>query len=213
MTILKKHIIKLLMTMSLIIACAHTSTAQIKEIGDSCIIEKRHWYIKTNAIGWAMGISNVSFEFEVAKHLSFTIPMYYSGWDFPRHKTKFRTLAYQPELRYWWNHDGGLFAGLHFGIAWWDVAYGSKYRLQDHNGRRPAYGPGVSIGWRTMPKNSRLKFEFSLGAGYYHLYYDKFNNEKNGAKVGTRQRNLFLIDNATVSLVYTFRMYDKYRYK
>lgn len=179
---------------------------------DSVTIEKRHWYIKTNAIGWGMGIANASFEFEVAKHLSFTIPMYYSGWNFPKHTTKFRTLAYQPELRYWPKHEGGFFAGVHFGIAWWNVATGGEYRLQDHNGHYPAYGGGASVGYRTIPKNNRrLRWEFSLGGGFYHLYYDRFVNIKHGAKVDTRSKNMFLLDNATVSLVYTFRMHDKIR--
>lgn len=196
-------------------ACAVVATAQETTPTlrtDSVTIEPRHWYIKTNGIGWAMGIANVSFEFEVAKHLSFTIPMYYSGWDFPKHTTKLRTLAYQPELRYWLKHEGGFFGGVHFGIAWWNVATGDEYRRQDHNGHYPAYGGGVSVGYRTVPKNNRrLRWEFSLGGGYYHLYYDRFYNIKDGAKVDTKSKNKFLLDNATVSLVYTFKMHDKIR--
>jgi hypothetical protein len=178
---------------------------------DSCTIEKRHWYIKTNGIGWLMGMANVSFEFEVAKHLSFTVPMYWSSWNYPKHTTKLRTLAYQPELRYWLNHDGGFFGGVHMGVAWWNLATGGKYRRQDRHGTRPAYGGGVSVGWRSIPVNSRFRFECSLGVGYYHFDYDRFLNKPGGEKVDSRTRNLFIIDNASLSLVYTFRMNDKIR--
>lgn len=205
---------RVLLTALVMATCAVSASAQAEEpkvACDSVTLEPRHWYIKTNGIGWVMGIANASFEFEVAKHLSFTIPMYWSSWNFPKHTTKLRILAYQPELRYWLNHDGGFFGGVHFGIAWYNVATGGDYRWQDHNGHYPAYGAGISVGYRTMPKNKRLKWEFSLGGGFYHLYYDRFVNIKDGAKVDTRSRNLFLIDNATVSLVYSFNMNSKVR--
>lgn len=204
--------LRIIVPILMVIASSLGAKAQAADVAtpDSVTIEKRHWYIKTNGVGWAMGITNVSFEFEVAKHLSFTVPMYWSSWNFPKHTTKLRILAYQPELRYWLKHEGGFFGGAHLGIAWWNLALGD-YRRQDHNGHYPAYGGGVSIGWRSTPAKSRFRFEWSIGAGYYHFYYDRFENVRGGEKLSTRTRNMFIIDNATLSLVYTFRMNDKIR--
>ena len=59
----------------------------------------RKLYIKTNAIGWAMFISNVAVEIDITPHLSFQLPIYYSAVDYFSRELKFRTFAVQPELR------------------------------------------------------------------------------------------------------------------
>ena len=42
----------------------------------------RQLHVKTNAIGLAMAIANVAVEVDICKHLSFTLPVYYSVWDY-----------------------------------------------------------------------------------------------------------------------------------
>lgn len=167
--------------------------------------EPRHWYLKTNAIGWAMFVSNLAVEVDFGKNWSFTLPIYYSGMNYFKRTLKFRTFTVQPEIRYWFSGGDGFFIGAHAGMGYFNYALNGDYRIQDRDADTPAWGGGVSGGYR-MPlgKSKRWKMEFTLGAGVYSAKYDKFKNERNGALVSTHKTTFFGIDNAAVTFVYTF---------
>lgn len=166
--------------------------------------------VKTNAVGWAMAVSNIAVEMDLSKRLSFHIPVYYSAWNYFSRTTKFRMLAAQPELRYWPTQDRRFFTGVHFGVASYNLALGGKWRIQDHDGTTPALGGGVSAGYRLpLEKTGRWGVEFSLGCGVYSLHYDKFHNESGGAYSSTVRKTFFGLDNAAVSFSYTFDLKKK----
>ena len=172
---------------------------------------QRHLYIKTNGIGWAMGITNIAAEVDLAKHWSFTLPLYWSAWNYFKPTLKFRTLALQPEVRYWFSKDNaGWFTGAHFGLAWYNIATCGDYRTQDHGGHSPAIGGGLAAGYRLpVSRNGRWQMEFTVGAGCYKLHYDKFHNYKNGLLVDTKKKTWFGIDQAAVSIVHSFDLGKK----
>lgn len=173
----------------------------------------RRLYIKTNAIGWAMAITNIAFEIDVVPHLSVTLPLYYSAWEYGSHKVKFRTCAFQPELRLWNNPSNmGFFGGIHFGVAQYNVAVGGKYRFQDHNGHTPALGGGLSVGYRcTLGHSQRWMMEFTAGAGAYKLHYDVFDNSSvpHGMKLYERRKTFVGIDNVGVTFIYAIPLRKK----
>lgn len=174
----------------------------------------RHIYVKTNLLGWGLLVTNLAVEIDMGNYFSATLPIYYSGWNYFTQTIKFRTFAVQPELRYWpWGNNDGLFAGAHMGLAYYNIATNGDWRYQDHNRETPAIGGGISIGYR-MPisKNNRWKMEFSVGAGVYQLHYDKFNNTaetKDGLLVDSNKKTYWGIDQAAVSIVYTFNLNKK----
>ena len=174
----------------------------------------RKLYLKTNAIGLGMAIANVAAEIDLAKHWSFTLPVYYSAWDYFTSTIKFRTFSVQPEFRYWLSEENdGFFGGAHFGLAYYNFAFDGDYRYQDHNRETPAIGGGVSIGYR-MPisKNNRWRVEFSLGAGVYSRHYDKFHNTprtKDGLMIESIKKTYWGIDQAAVSFSYSFDLKKK----
>mgnify|MGYP003310877955 CR=1 FL=1 len=139
----------------------------------------RQLHVKTNVVGLGMGIANAAVEVDVCKHLSLSIPVYYSAWDYFKPTLKFRTFTVQPEVRYWLNHHNeGWFMGAHFGYGYYNYALDGEYRVQDHNRETPSMGGGLSMGYRThLSKNKRWKMEFSVGGGVYESHYDKFRNE------------------------------------
>lgn len=174
----------------------------------------RKLHVKTNAIGLGLGIANVAPEIDIAKHLSFTLPVYYSAWNYFKTTIKFRTLAVQPELRYWISPDNeGFFAGAHFGLAYYNFAADGDYRYQDQNGKKPAIGGGLSIGYvLPISDNNRWRIEFSLGAGVYAVHYDKFfntPNTKEGLMIDSGKMTYWGIDQAAISFVYTFNLKKK----
>lgn len=166
----------------------------------------RHFYVKTNAVEWVLGISNIAAEVDLAPRFSVSLPISYSGWNYFARTTKFRKFSMYPELRYWLRDDNsGLFTGIHFGMAWYNFAIGGKYRVQDKGAHTPALGGGVTVGYR-MPisRCRRWKAEFALGLGIYRLHYDKYINIPNGALVSTERHTYAGPDQVSVAIAYTF---------
>ena len=185
---------------------APDTTAIVETIVPKIEEWNRKLYLKTNALFWGMGMTNVSAEIDLAKHWSFALPVTYSAWNYFTSTVKFRTLAVQPEFRYWFNENNQkFFIGAHFGYAQYNVAVDGNYRYQDHGGKSPALGGGLSVGYR-MPisKNDKWHIEFTLGAGVYGLHYDKFYNVNNGKLIETYRKTYWGIDNAAVNISYRF---------
>lgn len=172
---------------------------------DTIVVNPNHWYLKSNLVGWAMLAGNIGYEVDFGNRWSFAIQAYYSSLNYFTRTLKFRTLSFQPEIRYWLTGRDGFFVGGHFGLSWYNFAFDGHYRYQDHNGRRPSPGGGLSVGYR-MPigKKGKWRLEFAVGAGIYHLNYDRFVNEPNGALVDRKSDTYYGIDNAAISIVYTF---------
>ena len=173
----------------------------------------RGLYVKTNVVGLGMAIANIGLELDLAKHLSLAVPAYYSAIDYFKPTIKFRTLAVQPELRFWFNENNQkFFVGAHFGYAQYNVAVNGLYRYQDHNGESPALGGGIRVGYRLpIAKNQKWHIEFALGAGCYGLHYDKFYNVNNGKLVDTYNNIYWGIDNASINISYRFDLNKRKR--
>lgn len=186
--------------------------SSIPRVTKSSVAEKEslNLYVKSNAIGWGMLISNLAVELDWGKHLSFSLPLYYSGVNYFTSRVKFRTFCVQPELRYWLRSGDGWFFGAHLGIAFYNFALSGDWRIQDKNGSHPCWGGGVSVGYR-MPlcASDRWSLEYTLGAGIYDLQYDKFHNRPGGILHKSVHRTFFGIDRAAVSLAYRFTLNRK----
>lgn len=204
-----------------------SNTGEISEVGDSSgssaelspapetgtpaateVDERYHWYLKTNLPAWALLVANIQAEIDVASHFSVMLPVYYSGWNYFRSNLKLRLFTVLPEARYWLKAENqGLFFGAHAGFSYYNYAIPGELRYQDRDGRHPAYGGGLTVGYRLpIRKSSPWQFEFSAGYGIYHLDYDKFNNSPDGLLVGRDIRTFYGIDNVAVTLSYRFNM-------
>lgn len=173
--------------------------------------EPLHAYIKTNIPAWGMLWINGAGEFDIAPHWSANVSLYYSGFNYFTHTRKFRTFTVMPEVRYWFRRDNqGFFVAPHFGLGWYNCAFGGEYRYQDHNRRTPAIGGGVNAGFRfNISRNGRWRLETSVGFGAYRLDYDIFVNDYNGLLVDRRQRTFYGIDNAAISICYMFDLRNR----
>lgn len=167
--------------------------------------------VKTNAIGWGFGVPNIAAEIDLIPHLSINIPFYYSGgYDYFSPYVKFRGIVFQPEVRWYpWLKDqrnSGLFVGGHLGLGWYNFALNGDYRIQDADGNRPAFGGGLSVGYKhRFKKNPAWGVEFALGAGVYNAKYDLLYNEVNGPYyIKGIKKTWFGVDNAAVSFFYEF---------
>ena len=169
----------------------------------------RYLYLKTNAVAWGMGISNIAVEVDIVPHWSVSLPVYYSAWNYFSETVKFRTFALQPEARYWLRGDNvGFYVGGHLSMAYYNFAFGGDIRYQDHDGCSPAWGGGLNVGYRLpISKNDRWHLEFNLGAGVHSLYYDTFHNTpstKDGRLIDTYRDTYWGIDQ--VGITFTYRI-------
>lgn len=180
--------------------------------------EKPEWYrkmyIKTNVPAWGILCQNLALEFDLARHWSFSLPVYWSPYDYGKRTLKFRILAAVPEFRYWPKGDNtGFFINLHGGAALFNYAKGGKYRYQNHDSKRPALGGGIGIGYRFyFCRNHHWSMEIAAGAGAYKLDYDILLNRYDltgGYYVGRRKRILYCLDQAAVTFSYSFGLRKK----
>lgn len=119
--------------------------------------------VKTNSVAWAMLMANAALEIDVTKYLSVNIPVYYSGINYFKQDIKFRILAFQPELRVWPLARRRFFAGVHFGVAYYNFALGGDWRIQDKGGKTPTWGGGLNVGYRLpLSDDGRWNVEFSV---------------------------------------------------
>lgn len=172
-------------------------------------IARHESYIKTNVFFYPLLIPNLGYEWRPLNKLSFGAQGYYSALNWFSPNTKFRVLGLQAGGRYWFRDNMyGPFAGVHFTFGWYNVAWGGDYRYQDHKGQKPAYGTGITLGYKVpvMPKlnRGRMGLEFTIGYGVMPLHYDIYNNVDNGRLVGENKMVYWGIDNASINFVYRF---------
>ncbi|MGN1245124.1 MAG: DUF3575 domain-containing protein [Muribaculaceae bacterium] len=168
----------------------------------------RRLTMKSNAVGLALLIPNLGVELDLMPHLSLSLPVYYSSWNYFTYNVKFRTLSVNPELRAWLRRDNtGLFAAAHAAVAYYNFATAGDYRRQSHSRRTPAVGGGVNVGYRfSLPGHSRWSIEASIGCGVYSVHYDRYRNHYNGLYVDDMKKTWWGIDNAAISIGYTFNL-------
>ena len=173
--------------------------------------DRHYMYVKTNVAGLGLLMANLALEFDLGNYLSLNIPVYYSAVNYFVPTVKFRTLAAQPELRVWpLRNKDGVFFGVHAGFAYYNFAWGGKWRYQDHDGSSPTLGGGFTLGYRLpISKNKNWKLELGVGAGVYPVYYDMFYNVRSvqdGQLYDTRKRSYIGLDNVQISISYRIPM-------
>ena len=174
-------------------------------------VPARKFYIKSNLLGLAAGITNLGLEIDLAEHWSFHLPMYYCAWNHISQTVKFRTFTIKPEVRYWFSENNEhFFTGAHFGMSYFNLAANGDIRYQDKDGKHPALGGGLIIGYKTpISKNRKWNIEFLLGAGIYDVRYDTFHNVDNGQFIDTHRTVYYGLDEVSIAVSYSFDLRKK----
>lgn len=165
------------------------------------------WGLSTNVVGLGMGIANASGHFAFARQWTAELTVGYSAWDYFSADRKFRTFTVRPEVRWWARpvSSGGLFVDAHLAMTAYNfVLPGWEYRIQDRDGKHPALGGGLGLGYRLNLGSGAWALEAQAGVGVYHLDYCRYVNRPNGPLADTRRRTWVGLDNAALSIVYTF---------
>ena len=119
----------------------------------------------------------------------------------------------QPELRYWTcDVFNGWFFGLHahggqMNIGGVDVPFVLQRKddsMREHRYEGYFWGGGLSAGYQWVVSN-RFNVEVSLGVGYVHAEYDKYNCTTCGKKMGKGNADYIGPTKAAISLIYMLK--------
>lgn len=169
---------------------------------------RRSWRVYSNAIEWGLLIANAGGEWDFSDCWSLNLSLHYSALNYFSARRKFRTFILRPEVRFWpAGQDRGLFVDAHVQMAAYNFALRRwAYRIQDVDGKHPALGGGIGVGYRLpLGRSGHWAAEAALGVGVYRLRYDRFENRPGGQLVDTRSRTRVCIDNVALSIVYKFK--------
>lgn len=162
--------------------------------------------LKSNLLYDATSTLNLGAEAGLAPQWSLDLSISYNPWSFGSNK-KWKHFFIQPEIRYWLSERfNGHFFGLHllggpFNIGGSDLfGLNKNYRYQ---GR--ALGSGLSYGYQWI-LDKRWSLEASVGLGYIHALYDKYECRDCGKKLESNRSNgFFTPTRIAVSILYTIR--------
>ncbi|WP_329904234.1 DUF3575 domain-containing protein [Porphyromonas pogonae] len=176
----------------------------------------QHVALKNNLLYDATGTPNLALEFAFSKKTTLDIYGGVNPFTFSDGK-KWKHWLAQPEFRYWFCEAfNGAFIGVHGHVGQMNVAnvkgiqlgytttkseWGemNKYRYEGW-----FYGGGVSLGYQFI-LGDHWNLEASVGGGYIHFDYDKYNCGNCGTKIASDlKKDYFGLTRATISLVYLF---------
>ena len=165
--------------------------------------------VKTNALYWGTTTPNIGVEFSTGKKTSIDFIAGYNPWEFNDNK-KIKHILVQPEFRYWTCETfNGHFFGLHGHYGYYNAG-GIKLPFRMFEGLKEnryeghLWGAGVSYGYQWMIGH-RWNFEASIGVGYTHFTYDRYNCLTCGEWISKENKNFFGPTKATLSVIYIIK--------
>lgn len=164
--------------------------------------------LKTNLLYLATTSPNLAAEFRISPRWTFNIAAGYNPWVLKNEDGGFRHWLVQPEFRYWFcNPFEKHFIGVHGLGGQFQVMNMNIPLLGDYRGKRNegyGIGAGISYGYH-LPVSSRWALEFSLGAGYVWLNYDKYSCGECDSYRKNKSKGYFTPTKAAVSLVFMIK--------
>jgi hypothetical protein len=165
-----------------------------------------HTALKFNMLYALTTTINGSMEFGLGKRWTFDAAVAFNPFKLS-HDGINRLWFVQPEFRWWTcQRFEGHFFGLHgiygqFNIGRLDLL---TTTFRNHIYKGSGIGAGVAWGYH-RPLGGLWSLEFSLGAGFVHLNYDKYRCEGCDAHLGREAKNYFGPTKAAVSLIWMIR--------
>ncbi len=162
--------------------------------------------VKTNLLILGTATPNVAVELALAKRWTLDLSAAYNPFQLEEGGVNYLTVI-SPEFRYWFcQRFEKHFVGLHllggtFNIG--DVTFLTK-TFETHRYDGWGAGAGLSYGYH-LPMAKRWAWEFTVGAGYVYLEYDKYRCYDCDEYMGRKSRHYFGPTKAGVSLIYMIR--------
>ena len=177
----------------------------------SPVLHAQHMGLRTNMLYWSTTTPNLGIEFRTGKQTSLSIAGAYNPFNFPSARradgtalnSKLRHWLVMPEFKYWpcRTFERGNW-GLHAIYGEFNIGGIPLIEaLKEHRYQGSAWGGGFSWGYQWVT-GKRWGMEFSVGAGYLHIQYKKYDCGTCGEYIGEYRQNYFGPTKAALSLIY-----------
>lgn len=143
-------------------------------------------------------------EIELSPKWTLDISGNYNPWTFSNNK-KIKHFLIQPELRYWLcDRFNGHFFGLHGHYGQFNVGGIKMLNLENRRYEGDLYGAGLSYGYQWILSN-RWSIEATIGFGWAHIDYDKYNCDKCSPLIKESSREYFGPTKVGINLIYVIK--------
>ncbi len=183
------------------------------------IVSAQNIAVKTNLLYDASVTINAGVEIGLSRRTTLDISGNYNAWNTNTElNEKMRHLLIQPEFRYYFcERMKGHFIGAHAhllqyninGNHWLPNIFNSASNLRNMNEAKSryqgeGYGAGVVYGydWVIVP---RFNIEFSVGAGYVYLDYERYGPSKCDPLIEQNSKNYWGLTKLGISFVYIIK--------
>lgn len=170
--------------------------------------------LKTNLLYLASTTPNLGMEWKLDRHYTASLMAAYNPFRFGQYRDadgntinpKLHHWLMAGEVRYWfcesflgWNVGMNVFGGEYNagGVRFLNVLYDKRYKGW-------GVGGGLTVGYQ-FPLSVRWSLDLSLGLGYIHTRYGKYDCYACGEKDGSYKKNYLGPTKAAVSLVYSLK--------
>ncbi len=144
--------------------------------------------IKTNLLLDATTTMNLGFEVRVSPRWTMELMGYYNPWSWSDNR-KWKTIAVQPEFRYWLcDPFAGHFLGVHAQWSHYNVGNLPFGSLKNNRYQGDLAGAGLSYGYSWF-LGKRWALEATIGVGYNYMWYQRFDQEVCGNCYGWEHKN------------------------
>lgn len=170
--------------------------------------------LKTNLLYLTTTTPNIGVEWSLSRHYTASLMAAYNPFRFFSYENG-EGSAVNPKLHHWLT-EGDVkywfcesFLGWNVGVNMFGGEYnvgGIKFisKLKDTRYKGWAAGAGVTIGYQ-FPLSPRWGLDMSVGVGYVHARYGKYDCYACGDKNGNYKKNYLGPTKAAVSLVYAIK--------
>lgn len=163
--------------------------------------------LKTNVPLWGTATPNLALEAGLSSQWSLELSGAANPFSFNDNR-KWKHYLLQGEARYWLcERFYGHFLGIHAGGGEFNVARTSVPWLDFSSGNRYEgwnVGAGISYGYSWV-LGKRWNLEATLGLGWLHLDYDKFQCAACGKKLESKKEDRFAPTKIAVNLIYMIK--------
>lgn len=135
-----------------------TSTA-----GNSCEL-----YLRANLLRWATLTPDAGLEFRFKQHYAVVVNGAWTTWSWNDKNRRYALREIAPELRYYIGKDCRGYVGAMY------KAGAFNYKFSETGKQGNLLGGGITGGY-VLPLNDCLNLDFSLGLGYLHTHFDRYN--------------------------------------
>lgn len=125
-------------------------------------------YLRANTLRWVTLTPDIGLELRFKRHYAVVVNGSWTTWSWNDKDRRYALRELAPELRYYIGDKCRGYVGAIYKVG------AFNYKFSETGKQGNFVGGGITGGY-VLPLNRCLSFDFSLGLGYLHAHYDRYN--------------------------------------